>query len=227
MIKSQLRTQVANAADALNSPRWDFTAGGEVDFWIGATMDQEWKRILDASAFYRVGRRTVTADADGYYAVADLSTGTGDNQQRLYKVIGFTQGDIVYEQTSMEQYLLSPQDGLSNYPQWLWFFEGDQIMSLPKTPAGTALIVVNHIPTRFDQLADDASTVTWPDGYEQVLVWSAAAKLLQKGGVETGAAASLEMMANMAREDMLQDLLRRSLKPVAMKYNDSAIEWGG
>lgn len=227
MVKSQLRTRVANAADALNSPRWDFSIGGEVDTQIGATMDQEWRRILDASAFYRVGRRTVTSDSSGYYDIADLSTGTGDDTERLYKVIAFTSGSIVYEQTKLTNYLLAPENGLSNFPQWLWFFEGDQIMALPKQQSQTALVIVNHIPTRFDNLLEEDSDVTWPDGYENVLVWSSAAKLLDKGGVETGAAVALEARAEALRKDMLEDLIRRSLKPLGPIYADSAIEWAG
>lgn len=227
MIKSALRTAVANAADALNSPRWVFTAGGEVDLHIGATMDQEWRRILDASAFYRTNRVTITSASDGYYSVSDLTTGTGDTVKRLYKVIAFSVGNIVFEETRMANYVLAPSDGLSNFPQWLWYFEGDKIMAFPKTAANSAVVVVNQIPCRFENLASDSSTVTWPDGYENVLVWAAASKLLQKGGVETGASAALEMQAEMLRKDMLEDLRRRSLKPIVPIYADSSIEWGG
>lgn len=222
MIKSALRERVLNAADAYGSPRWNYDIGGEVDLWIGATMDEEWRRILDASAYYRVRRVTITSDAAGYYNISDLSTAT----QRLNKVIAFTVDNIVYEETTVKKYVLAPTYN-SAVPQYLWWFEGEQIFAMPIQASKAAIVLINHIPPRYENIAAEADTVTWPDGYEQVLVWSAAAKLLDKGGVESGPAVALKMNAAQARDDMLTDLKRRSLAPGKMLYADSSMEWAG
>jgi hypothetical protein len=211
-------------ADAVGADRWDTTAGGEVDMHIGTAMDREWKRILNANAYYRVGRRTPTSDSDGYYAIADLDSGSGDSAERLYRVISLAVDETVYEETRLDQYLFpstaTPQ------PQFLWYFEGSKIMALPKTASKQASVIVNHIPTRFDNLETDNSTVTFPDGYENVLVCMAAALLLVKGGAEASASQVLEIQAEELRNDMLQDIMRRSLKPIGMRYVDNAWDWG-
>lgn len=212
-------------ADAVDADRWDSTPGGEVDELIGTAMDREWKRILNAAPYYRIGRRSVTSDASGYYTVANLDSGSGDSAERLYRVLAFSIDDVVYEETRLDQYLFpnvsTPQ------PQYLWYFEGQQIMALPLTASKAATVVVNHIPTRHDNLADEGSTVTFPDGYETVLVCSAAALLLMKGAAEASASQALEIQAEELRNEMLQDLMRRSTGPIRMRYNDSAWDWAG
>lgn len=222
MIKSDLRTAVLNAADAYGSPRWNADVGGEVDFWIGQTMDQEWRRILDASPFYRTNRVTITSNSSGYYQVSDLTV----TNQRLNKVIALTIDNIVYEETKANKYVLANTYNTA-VPQYLWWFEGDQIMALPKQTTKAALVLVNTIPERFPNISNESDAVVWPDGYEQVLVWAAAAMLLNKGGVESGPGMSLDMKAEAIRADMLGDLKRRTLHAGLMLYNDSAMEWGG
>lgn len=224
MTKSDLRTRVLQAADAVGTTRWDTTANGEVDQHIGIVMDKEWKRILNANAFYRVSRLAPVSDSDGYYALADFSSGTGDSTQRLYRIIAITIDNVVYEQTQLSRYVLAPTTTVAT-PMYLWYIEGTKIAALPKQTLKEASVVVNWIPPRQDQLSGDSVTVDFPNGYENVLVWASAAQLLNKGGAESDAASILAAQAEELREDMLQDLARQSIKPITMQFNDMNYDW--
>ncbi len=223
--KSALRTRVLQLADAVDSPRWDDSPNGEVDQHVGIAMDREWKRILNANPYYRVARLTPTSDTDGYYSVSDLSTGVGDARQRLYRVLAFAVDNIVYEEGRMDQYLL-PNSGQLQ-PNYVFYFEGTKIMALPLTTTKSATVVINWIPPRQDLLSLETSEVDFPDGYENVVAWSAAAMLLNKGAVEAGAAQLLELQAEQLRQDMLQDIARRTTNPIKMRYADDRSDWGG
>lgn len=188
-------------------------------------MDREWKRILNANPYYRIGRRSVTSDSSGYYTLTDLNSGSGDSAEYWYRVIAVSVNSTVYEETRLDQYMFpsvsTPQ------PQYLWYFEGTKIMALPLTATQAATIVVNWYPPRQELLSGDASTIDFPSGYENIISYSAGAMLLMKGAAEAGAAAALELQAEELRQDMLQDIMRRSTNPVRPRYADSVSDWGG
>lgn len=223
--KADLRTRVLQMADAVGDSRWDATAGGEVDQHIGVVMDREWKRILNANPFYRIGRRTPSSDTSGYYTLTDLDSGTGDTAQRHYRVLAFAVGNIVYEESRLDLWLLpntsNPQ------PQYIWYFEGTKLMALPITVSAAADVIVNWIPPRQEQLSGDTIVVDFPDGYENVVAWDAASMLLNKGASEAQRAQVLSYQAEALRQDMLQDIMRRSTAPIKMRYNDAASDWAG
>lgn len=231
--KSDLRTRTLQIADAVASSRWDYTANGEVDQHIGMVMDREWRRILNAQRFYNTQRLTITSDASGYYQISDLTTGlaspsvlTNDGAKRFYRVLAFAVDSIVYEEVEMDQYLLpgttSPQ------PQYVWYFEGQQINALPTQASHAAICVVNWIPPRQEQLSADSIVIQFPDGYENIIAWSAASKLLtSRGASEAARGQVLELQAEALRQDMLQDLARRSTNPIRMRYHDSSWDYGG
>src|SRR5712691_9421341 len=86
--KGGLRTAVLQQADAVGSDRWDAAAGGEVDQIISDCFDREWKNILNANRYYKYAQVLVNTDpVTGRIPIANLSTGTGDNQQRFYRVL--------------------------------------------------------------------------------------------------------------------------------------------
>lgn len=225
MTKAELRTRTLQMADAVDATRWDATPNGEVDLHIGHTMDREWRRILNASPYYNLDRLTITSDTDGYYALSDLSTGSGDTAHRLYRVIAFARDSIVFEEVRVDQYLMpslsAPQ------PQYIWYFEAQKIRALPIIASHVALVAINWIPTRQEQLDGEDSVITFPDGYEDVIAWSAASRLLNKSASEAARAQVLEFQAEALRQDMLQDLERRSLAPIKMRYTDSTWDYGG
>lgn len=227
LTKAQLRTKVLEAMDATGFAwRWDTSAGGEVDFWIGQGHDFAWRALLNANPYYRVGRRTPTSDSQGRYAISDLTSGSGNSQERFFKVIAVCIDNVVYKEVQMKDFIQTAVNGILE-PWYYWWFEGDYIKALPTQANKTATVIaVNHIPTRFDQIADDTDTVIWPDGYEQVLIWAATISLLNKGGTESAAAAPLNVLLLQAQLAMNDDIARRSTAPTQMRYNDSSNDWG-
>lgn len=227
LTKAQLRTKVLEAMDATGFAwRWDTEPGGEVDFWIGQAHDAEWKSALDSSSFYRIGRRTPTSDSQGRYVITDLNSGSGDNIERLYKVIAVCIDNVVYKEDRMKNFIQTSVNGVLE-PWYIWWFEGGYIRALPTQASKTAtVVVVNHIPVRFDQLSAEDVTVDWPDGYENILIWSSAIALLNKGGTESLAAAPLQALLQPARLAMNDNLARRSIAPTQMQYNDASSDWG-
>lgn len=223
--KSQLRTRVLQCADAVSDSRWDSTANGEVDQHIGVVMDREWKRILNANPYYRIGRRTPTSDSSGYYTLTDLDSGTTDSTQRHYRVLSVGIDSIIYEESRLDMWLMP--DTTNPQPQYVWFFEGTKLMALPIQTSKTATIIVNWIPPRQEQLSGENVTVDFPDGYENVIAWEAAGMLLNKGASEAARAQVLAFQAEALRQDMLQDIERRSTAPVRMRYNDAASDYAG
>src|SRR6185312_13634682 len=89
--RAQLRTDVINwmdAAAAGGSSHWDTTAGtGEVDRRLGMVHMQEWRRVLNAMPWYQVTQYTPVTDANGNVAFTALSSGSGDNQQNMYRIL--------------------------------------------------------------------------------------------------------------------------------------------
>lgn len=223
--KAELRTRTLQLADAIDASRWDASIDGEVDKHIGTVFDREWKRILNADPYYRVWRGPWGVNSEGYYELAALNTESGDSRRRWYRIIAFSRDSTVYEQSRLDQYLLP--DTSSPQPQFIWYFEGEYVLALPIQTTGSATVLVNWIPVRYDDISGEDVPVDFPDGYEDIIAWSAASKLLNKSGSEAGRAQVLELQAEALREDMLQDLARRSLAPIRMKYTDSTWDYGG
>ncbi|MGJ0510186.1 MAG: hypothetical protein ACR652_24330 [Methylocystis sp.] len=223
------RTRAQQMADASGSQRWDSTAGaaGEIDQFLGDEFDRSWRRILNASPFYRVAQRTATSDATGRYAIADLTnTTTANAQQRLYRVLRVAINNITYQfQPRSEQEFLAASLGL--YRGYYWYLEGLFLTAMPISASTVATgIWVNYIPTRIDNLSADTITVDYPDGYERIISLRTAAAMLNKGGAEAEGARYLIAQADQLEAEMLQDLARVSIEPTRIAYPDSAADWG-
>lgn len=231
MNKGQIRTRVLQLADAEDSTRWDDAAGGEVDSHIGVIQDREWKRILNVNPYIRLARRQPTTTSTGYISGTDLDSGSGDSTQRKYRVIAVVINNAVYEEMQFREWVTGSK-GSNIGPTGVWYWEGDDIFSLPKQASfalttGGDGVWVSHLPCRQENLATESSTFTFPDGYEDVVAFEAAALLLLKGGAETQAAVDLQRQAELLRQDMLQDFARRSLKAQKFQYADLSFDWGG
>lgn len=223
--RTQLRTRALKRADADGSGRWDATAAGEVDQLGGIVFDREWRRILNANPYYKFNTVTLNSDsATGRYPIASLTTGAADAVKRFYRIIGVRIDDVMYEEVPFKEWTLA--ETLAMSPR-VWWYEGDNIMALPKALSKPGVFSVNYIPCRIDNLAGDGSTVDFPDGYEDVLVLEWAKHILIKGGAETQEALTMGALAEELRTDMLQDIARRSTNPLRMRYADSAWDWAG
>lgn len=228
--RAQIRTRTLRWCDAYNpdgtaSGRWDTTAGGEVDQRLGVVHAREWRRILNANPYYRIAERTVTLDSNGRFDIDDLTYSSGSNDcETFYRILALSKDNRVYEEIAFVERPLGSENNDSGF---VWFRYGEQIQVLPYTTGDSVTVWVNHIPCRVDTLDTDSADVEFPSGYEDILCLEAAAMLLAKGGAETGASAELSALAEQSRQDMLQDFARISIKPLRMKAEDTAAEWGG
>lgn len=222
------RTRTQQFADAVNSGRWDTTAGtaGEIDQLLGDEFDRSWKRILNANPYYRVSKRTPTSDANGQYAISDLTSGSGDSQERFYRILRVAINNITYPfQPRSEQEFLA--ESLTLYRGYYWFQEGTKLTAMPISASTTATgIWVNWIPQRIDALSADTISPSYPDGYENIVCRRAAARMLEKGGAEAAAASYLDMIADRMEDDMLQDVARVSIDAKQPAYPDASADWG-
>lgn len=228
--RQQLREDTLLMADAFGSRRWDAEAGGEVDRKSSGVYDKIWRRILNANQHYRVSQRTPTADATGRYLVSDLDStpdpdvpGSIDTLERFYRVLAVKIDGLMYTEDRLSRWV-GREDVLSPL---VWYREGTRLTVIPLQAAKVADgIWVNWIPQRPSALAGDASTVEFPDGYEEVLVTMCAARLLMKGGAETEGARELRMEVQEDYDEMLQDIARVSTKPMSMIHSDDESLWG-
>lgn len=228
--RAQYRTRVLRRLDSEAAGRWDTTAGsdGEVDQVLGLVFDREWRRILNANRFYRMQKIQPTADADGRYALSALSTGSGDSQKRLYRILGVIINGSRYSQESIEKYMLATT---YNTGYCVWYQDGQYVQALPieanKVLTSPDGFVVNYIPTRIDNLSADNVSVDFPDGYEEIICLEAASLLMGKGGAELDTTAGFRALAESLRADMLSDIARLSTDPIRMQYPDNAADWAG
>lgn len=227
--RAEYRTRTLRRMDAGVSGRWDQTAGssGEVDQVLGMVYDKEYRRILNANSMYKTQLVQPTADSTGYFALSDLSNGSGNSAKRLYRINAVVLNSAVYQEVDARDYVIAPTFNIG----WkVWFRRGDTIVVIPLEPSkvcsGSDGFYVSYIPTRIDNLSGDSIAVDFPDGYEEIICLEAAAFLLAKGGAETDTTAEFRALAESLRQDMLSDIARLSNRPIVMKYPDSSFDWG-
>ena len=127
--------QTRAQADARQSDRW---SDPDVRYMLGMVHAREWKRLLNANNVLRVGTRTVTQDANGQITVASLDSGTGDTQERFYRVLAMAQSTYVYGETRFTEIPTSAtQGGNASIRRREWYRTGNSIQCLPvETGAG-------------------------------------------------------------------------------------------
>ncbi len=232
--RAQLRTDVINWMDAAASggaSHWDITAGtGEVDRRLGMVHMQEWRRVLNAMPWYQVTQYTPVTDANGNVPFTALSSGTGDNQQNMYRILSVGSGlaganGLFYTEIKTQEVAQFLQIATTGVQYNAWFPNGRQI-TVPGNLSTQLTVWVNWTPTRFDQLASDSSLVSLPDDYEDIFALEGAARLLMKGGAETPASIDLKNQAEEQRRDRLQDLSRVGIQPWGVSADDNRWDWG-
>ena len=222
--RAELVQLTREAMDAVNSDRWSDSLITSV---LNVVYDDEWSNLLNASQYFTYGMRSVTTDSNGVVAFTSLNTGGGDSQQNFYRILSVSDGNVLYAQTRFQDVpLATTTNYLPTYPR-LYYIVGEQVQILP-VAAGTSLYVaVNYKPTSLSDLLSDASTINFPLGGEWIIANEAGARLLNKGGAESGAAQVLKREAAEMRMGLLDDIRRRTINPTMLAYPDQKYDWAG
>ena len=223
MTRDDLVAQTRHVADAESDGRWP---GANILLGLNLVFRREWRNILNANRYYRVGTRTVTPASDGTFALSSLTTGSGDSTETFYRVLSVARGQNVYQEIQHMDVAVLVGGGGESWAHQSWFRTGDYIQVVPIS-VDACTVIVNHLPPLPSTLATGSSTVVYPAGYEEVLTYETAALMLSKGGTETEAASFLKQLAEEMRRDMLADVARISTNPLQVVYPDSRTEWSG
>lgn len=215
MTKAAIIAAARERADAVSSGRWD---NADLGVLLGMVHWSEWAHILNANNLYTFRTVTVTPDADGVIAKADLSDAT----RLFYRVLSLRCANRFYVPI---HYSLAPTPDQAGFSQsFCWYEKGTGIQIVPAS-SDSCEVTVNYRPKRASAL-NDGDTVDFPDGYEHILVYGLAAELLLKGGAETEAAGDMQRRQAVLREDMLSDLRRLSVRPTIVMAMDDPSDWG-
>lgn len=216
--------QTREYMDAVGSTRWSDTA---IRTALSQCYDEEWSNILNAAPYYTFQQLSVTTDANGQIPFSTLNTGGGDSQQNFYRLLSVSDGNVLYDETQFQYVpLATTTNYLPTYPR-MYYLAGEFVQILPVGSGVSLYIAVNYKPTALNDLSSTAATITFPQNSEAIIVSSAAAKLLLKGGAEVGAANNFRALANEERQSMLDDLRRRTINPTRMAYPDQKYDWSG
>ena len=222
--RAQLVEQTREYMDAVGSTRWSDSA---IQLVLAQVFDEEWSNILNAAPYYTFQQLTLTTDANGQIPFSSLNTGTGDTQKNYYRILSVSDGNVLYDQTQFQYVpLATTTNYLPTYPR-LYYLVGTNVQILPVSSGVTIYVAVNYKPTQLNDLSSDAVVVDFPENSQGILVASAAAKLLLKGGAEVGAANNFRTLANEERQSLLDDLRRRTINPTRMAYPDQKYDWSG
>ena len=222
--RAELVTLTREAMDAVGSDRWSDSLIKSV---LNVVYDDEWSNLLNASQYYTYGMRTVTTDANGVVAFTSLNNGAGDSQQNFYRILSVSDGNVLYGQTRFQDVpLATTTNYLPTYPR-LYYIVGEQVQVLPVASGTTLYVAVNYKPTALSDLGSDASTINFPLGGEWIIANEAGARLLNKGGAESGAAQVLKREAAELRMGLLDDIRRRTINPTMLAYPDQKYDWAG
>ena len=210
--------------DAESSSRWTDTTVKAV---LNSVFDGEWSQILNAAPYYTFNQTTVSTDANGQIQFASLNGGSGDAGKNMYRILSINDGTSLYTETSFQNVPLATTSSYSaSYPK-AYYVAGQAVQLLPVVAGTQVNVTVNYKPTALLDLASAASLCEYPDNSYFIIVWTAAAQLLMKGGAESRAATDLNKMADADRKAMLDDIRRRTINPTRMAYPDVKNDWGG
>ena len=220
--RTTYRDQTRAQADARSSERW---SDQDINYALGLVHMREWKRLLNAAPYFRFATRTVTQDASGQIATSALDGGSGDTQERFYRVLDVAQQERVYDEVSFRDVPTATTATTTNVLR-AWYRIGSTIQCLPVESGASMTVWVNHTPTPMDRLSSDSAFAEFPRDYELLIAYETAAWLLVKAGSETDSADKLQQMAEQIRQDLLADVARGSTNPLQMRYPDRRQDWG-
>jgi hypothetical protein len=216
--------QTREYMDAVGSTRWSDLS---IKSLLAQAYDEEWSNILNAAPYYTFQQLTLTTDVNGQIPFSSLNTGSGDAEKKFYRILSVSDGNVLYDQTDFQYVpLATTTNYLPTYPR-LYYLVGESVQILPVGSGTSIYIAVNWKPTALNDLSSDSVAINFPENSQGILVASAAAKLLLKGGAEVGAANNFRALANEERQSMLDDLRRRTINPTRMAYPDQKYDWSG
>jgi len=222
--RAELVEYTREAMDAVDSTRWSDSLITSV---LNVVYDDEWSNLLNASQYYTYAMRQPTTDANGVVAFSALNSGGGDSQENFYRILSVSDGNVLYTQTRFQDVpLATTTNYLPTYPR-LYYIVGEQVQILPVASGTSLYVAVNYKPTALSNLLTDASTINFPLGGEWIIANEAGARLLNKGGAESGAAQVLKREAAELRAALLDDIRRRTINPTMLAYPDQKYNWGG
>lgn len=225
LTRTTYMTNVRNQMDAVGSTRWSDT---EVKTALGIVSGEEYSGILGANPNYKFAQRAVTTNSAGQFAYTALNSGTTDTIQTWYRILAISDGNmVVYRQTDFQAVPLASSTNYDSPYERLWYDAGDNVQVIPVASGLALTVTVNWTPVAIDNLSSDSITYDFPAGHESIIWLGAAAFLLDKGGQRTDAANILRGSAAQRRQQMYQDLARRSAAPLQLGYPDVASDWGG
>ena len=222
--RAQLIEQTREYMDAVGSTRW---SDSFITTILAQVYDEEWSNILNAAPYYTFQQLSLTTDSNGQIPFSSLSTGGGDSQKNFYRLLSVSDGNVLYTETQFQYVpLATTTNYLPTYPR-LYYTVGTTVQILPVASGTSLYLAVNYKPTALNDLSTDSAVIDYPPNSEGIIVASAAAKLLLKGGAEVGAANNFRALANEERQSMLDDLRRRTINPTRMAYPDQKYDWSG
>jgi hypothetical protein len=228
MNRQDLLTRVRQMSDTLNATV-DYPDALLKDLASMVHTD-EWRKVLNASPYYRTAVRTPTLDASRQFAWSALSTGTDNDRQRVNRVLEMVNASgnaLTYTQPDRLRLVnLSATNAAANSDR-MWTRVGENVQTYGTTPGEVVHVLVNWTPTPVGDLSNDSDTVDWLEDWNPVLFYETAALALTRGGRETQEARDLLQMADMMRQKMLATVARDAAQPWILGAADSPWEWGG
>lgn len=226
---NQLITQTRRMMDAVDSDRW---SDAEIADTLSYVYDGEWSRLLQAAPYYRFQTVVVTTAANGTLPLSALSTGAGNEQKNFFRVLSLNDGNVQYQETRFQDVPLGTTSGYLPYLRKMFYLAGENYQILP-AGAVTLNAVVNYKPTALRDYVNAGAVnkwdipIDWPENDELLLVYETAGRSLMKGGESLQTASALLKMAADEREEILDEIRRRTINPTRMAYPDLASDWGG
>lgn len=225
MTRAEFLTRVRQLSDTLQAVA-DYPSDMILDFASMVHAD-EWRGVLEASPYYRTAERVVTLDANRTFAWADLSTGTDDTRQRVFRVLALTDAQgRDFQYTPPDRLWLLRAGSVPQTTQRLWTKNGDRVQVFGVGEGTTLYALVNYTPTPIGALASDASAVDWLDDWWPVLFYETAALTLTRGGREMDEASRLIGLGDKLRQRMHAALRREAATPTVLGAADDVLDWG-